>query len=158
MHRDWPAYAAAAWAFLFAALSLYWAAGGTAAIETVGGEVERLGRERDPEFVATLWGLTALRVVAGVAALALVRPWGRRLPQRALVLLLGVGGALVALYETAELVQHLLMAAGVIDRDGLDDTALYGHLLLWDPWWIAGGCLFALAAWRHRERIRTRSR
>jgi hypothetical protein len=61
-----------------------------------------------------------------------------------------IGGALLVLYETAELVQHLLMATGVVDRDGLDDTALYGHLLLWDPWWILGGVLFALAGWRSR--------
>jgi hypothetical protein len=76
---------------------------------------------------------------------------------RAIAGLLAIGGVLLALYETAELVQHLLMAVGVIDRAGLDDMAVYGHLLLWDPWWILGGVLFALAGWRSR-RVRAPAR
>jgi hypothetical protein len=53
-------------------------------------------------------------------------------------------------YETAELMQHLLVGLGGIDRNGLDDTAVYGHLPFWNPWWIPGGVLFALADWRNR--------
>ena len=49
------------------------------------------------------------------------------------------------------------MAVGVGDREGLDDAALYGHLLLWDPWWILGEVLFALAGWRSR-RVRAPAR
>ena len=57
---------------------------------------------------------------------------------------------LMLLYETAELVQHLLMAVGVVDRGDLDDTALIGHLAFWDPLWILGAGLFVIAAWQLR--------
>jgi hypothetical protein len=151
MRREsWAAYAACAWALVFALMSFYWAAGGLFAIDTIGGEPERLGRARDPEFVATQWVTGALKVLAALAVLALVRPRGRPLPRQALIVVLGVGGILLALYETAELVQHVLMALGVVDQGDLDDTAVVGHLLLWDPWWILGACLFALAAWQAR--------
>ena len=89
-----------------------------------------------------------LKVVAGVLVLALVRPFGERLPRRALAVLITAGAVLLGLYEAAELVQHLLTAAGAIGRGDLDDTALYGHLLPWDPWWILGAALFAVAGWR----------
>jgi Protein of unknown function (DUF3995) len=154
---NWAAYAACAWALAFALMSFYWAAGGLAAIDTIGGEPERLARARDSEFVAAQWVIGAVKVLAAVAALALVRSYGRGLPRRLLVLVLGVGGALVLLYEAAELVQHLLMAVGAIDQGDLDDTALIGHLAFWDPWWILGASLFVIAAWQQRDILRPQS-
>jgi Protein of unknown function (DUF3995) len=148
---EWIPYAAAAWALLFVAVTFYWAAGGLFAIDTIGGEPERLARARDSEFVAVQWTGGVLRVLAAVGVLALVRGWGGERARRPLAVVLGVGGAVLALYELAELVQHLLMAVGAIDQGDLDDTALIGHLLLWDPWWILGGVLFALAGWEHRR-------
>jgi hypothetical protein len=92
----WPGLAAAVWAAVFALMSLYWAAGGQVGGETLGVEIERLGRERDPGFVATLWVTSALKGVAAVLALALVEPWGRRLPRR---LLLWLGWATGGAYQ-----------------------------------------------------------
>jgi hypothetical protein len=152
--NNWAGYGACAWALVFAVMSFYWAAGGLAAIDTIGGEPERLGRARDPEFVVAQWVIGALKVLAAFAVLTLVRSEGRSLPRRLLVLVLGVGGALLVLYETVELIQHLLMAVGAVDRGGLDDTALIGHLVFWDPWWILGGSLFVIAAWQHRGILR----
>lgn len=154
---NWAPYGACAWALAFAVMSFYGAAGGLVAIDTIGGEPERLARARDPEFVAAQWIIGGLKVVAALAIVALVRSRGQRLPRRVLVLVLGVGGALLLLYETAELVQHLLMAVGVIDRGDLDDTALIGHLAFWDPWWILGAGLFVIAAWQQRDILRRKS-
>lgn len=152
--RNWAAYGACAWALAFAVMSFYWAAGGLAAIDTIGGEPERLARAGDSEFVAAQWVIGALKLLAALAVLALVRSEGRGLPRRLLVLILGVGGALLLLYETAELIQHLLMAVGAVDRGDLDDAALIGHLAFWDPWWIIGAGLFVVAAWQHRAILR----
>jgi hypothetical protein len=151
MSRERLAYAACAWALAFAASGFYWAAGGTVLLDTIGGEIGRRTRARDPDFVAVGWVTNGLKVIAAVLVLALVRPFGERLPRRPIAGLLVIGGVLLVVYETAELVQHLLKAVGAIDRNGLDDTAVYGHLLLWDPWWILGGVLFALAGWRSRR-------
>ena len=41
MSRERLAYAACAWALAFAAIGFYWAAGGTALLDTIGGEIER---------------------------------------------------------------------------------------------------------------------
>ncbi len=132
-------------------MSFYWAAGGLAAIDTIGGEPERLARARDAEFVAAQWVIGGLKVLAALAVVALVRSRSERLPRRLLALVLGVGGALLLLYETAEFVQHLLMAVGAVDQGDLDDTALIGHLAFWDPWWILGAGLFMIAAWQRRN-------
>jgi hypothetical protein len=88
--RAWAAYAACALAWLYAVPSVYWALGGTAGLDTVGGAVEQLGRTRDPAGIALGIGAGVLKVAGGLLALALVRPWGRVIPRR---LLLGAAWA-----------------------------------------------------------------
>jgi len=149
----WAAYAGCAWALSFAALSFYWAAGGTAGSSTLGPSIAEPALARDAGFVALLWGTGVLKVLAGVLALALARRFGSSLPRPLFV----VGGwaatGVMAGYEGgASLVQHGLMELGVIATpDGLGQTALRWHLALWDPWWLLGGLLFALATrWYQR--------
>lgn len=149
----WAAYAAAAWAFVFAAMSFYWAAGGTAGGSTLGESMTKLAREREPWFVAVLWVTGALKAVAGVVALALVQPWGQRFPRwLRLVAAWGVGAILV-LYGGANLAARGLMEVGLIEKPAsVDSAAARWHLLLWDPWWLLGGLLFVAAAWSYQRR------
>lgn len=143
-------YAACVWAFAFAAVSFYWAAGGTVGADTIGPALTSLALARDPEFIAILWATGVLKVIAGLFALTLIPPWGRRIP-RWLPLLAGwsTGVALMA-YGVASFVQHALMLTGIIGTpEGLGAVAARWHLLLWDPWWLLGGILFAVAAWHH---------
>jgi uncharacterized protein DUF3995 len=86
----WAAYAACALALLSAVPSFYWALGGTAGLDTVGGAIEELGRAHDSRAVALGAAAGILKVAGGLLALALVRPWGRAVPRR---LLLGVAWA-----------------------------------------------------------------
>jgi hypothetical protein len=142
--RNVAAYAAAVWAFVFAVPSFVWAAGVKAGSETIAADVEEAG-------IADPWLLAAtgvLKLLAGLVALALVRPWGRAIPRR-LLLVAAWGAAVVfCLYAVANFVEHSLMEAGErsIPED-LGTDAVRWHLLLWDPWWLLGGILFALAAW-----------
>jgi hypothetical protein len=76
----WAAYAACALALLYAVPSFYWALGGTAGLDTVGGAIEELDRSRDPAGVALGIGAGVLKVAGALLALALVRPWARRSP------------------------------------------------------------------------------
>lgn len=150
--RRWPAYAAAAWSFAFAALSFYWAAGGTVGAETLGNEIERLSEERDSGFVAELWVTAVLKVLGGLLALALAQPQQDLIPRRALGIAGWIAGGLITLYGAANLVQHGLMEAGAVDTpDGLGSEAVTWHLALWDPWWLLGGILFLLAAREYRR-------
>ena len=64
--------------------SFYWALGGTAGLDTVGGAIEELARTRDPAGIALGLGAGVLKVAGGLLALALVRPWGRVIPRRLL--------------------------------------------------------------------------
>jgi hypothetical protein len=153
----WAGYAAAAWAFLFAATSFYWALGGRIGVETIGDVITTPALAGDPTILAIVWITGALKVVTGVAALALVQPWGQRVPRWAL-LLAGCGASgLFLLYGAANLVQDALIVAGLIPTPaGLGMVAARWHLLLWDPWWLLGGSLFALATLAYGRRQRGR--
>jgi hypothetical protein len=152
------AYAAAAWAFLFAAASFYWAVGGSVGEHTIAANVDEAG-VADPLL---LWTTGALKVVAGLLALALVQSWGRRFPDR----LLGAAAWLVAgglvLYGALSFVDHVLMEVGArATPRALGSTAVRWHLALWDPFWILGGLLFFAAARafrRDRSRLRPATR
>lgn len=154
-HVPWAAYAATTWAILFAGQSLYGAAGGTFGLATFGREIERQARERDPGFITVVVITGGLKLVAAALALALAGRWGRALPPRALRGIAWATSGFLLLYGAANLAQHALMQAGVLDvPSGLGRTGLRGHLLLWDPWWILGGILFAMATWHHRQNAR----
>jgi hypothetical protein len=152
----WAGYVACAWAWIFAGMSFYWASGGTAGGTTIGPAITTPVAAGDPVWLAVLWLTGLLKVLVGLLALALVRPWGRQFPRW--LLLVGAWGAcaVLALYEgAASWVQHGLMAAGVLTTPaGLGATALRWHLVLWDPCWLAGGILLGLAAWDYQRRPR----
>jgi hypothetical protein len=137
-------------------MSLYWAVGGMIGGETLGVEIDRLARERDPSFVGGLWAAVALKAVAAGLALALVSSWGRRLPRRLLVVAGGMTGAAITLYAAANFVQHTLMASGAIGTPGaLGTQAVSWHLALWDPFWLVGGLLFLAATRAFQVSART---
>ena len=68
--RNNAAYVAACLATMSAAVSAYWAVGGTALLDTVGGAFERRARERDAAALV----LIVVVVVAKLVAAALVWP------------------------------------------------------------------------------------
>ena len=160
----WLAYVAAGWAFIFAAMSCYWALavmlgadqfpGVLAAARSTGRVFEEQARARDPQLIALLWVTGALKVVAGLIALAVVRAWDRRIPRGLRLVAAWLVGGFVTLYAVANLIDHALMAAGVRHTpEGLGSTALRWHLVFWDPWWLLGGLLFLGAAWNARRTV-----
>jgi uncharacterized protein DUF3995 len=147
-YAAWVAYAACAWAFVFAALSFYWAAGGTAGAETIGEAVTKPVLARDPGWIALLWATGALKALGGLLALSLVQPWGRVIPRWMRLAAAWGAGTLIFLYGGAGMVQFALMAAGALSIPAsVGATAVRWHLLLWEPWWMLGGLLFMAAAW-----------
>lgn len=149
----WPGYAAAALAFVSAAFSLYWVLGGTAGLSSLGGRIEELGRARDPEFIRLVWVIVAVKTAAGITALALVQPWGRRLPHRWLLFTAWIGAAVLTLYGGLQETVLALVRFGFITATRPQDPAVQlWRLLLWEPWFIAWGILLGLAAWRAHRR------
>jgi hypothetical protein len=145
----WAGYAACAWAFLFAAQSLYHAAGGRAGLGTsFSPEITRLAVERVPWFVALLWVVFALKVAAGVLALALVRPWGEVFPRPLLLVLAWGAGVLLAWHGGLFVIGGGLALGGVVPapEDPVLSTVLRWYAFAWGPWFLLGGALFAAAA------------
>nr|WP_206323821.1 DUF3995 domain-containing protein [Streptomyces sp. HNM0574] len=133
---------------LYAAVSAYWAAGGTAGLDSVGGGPARLTRDRDPGMVAVLWVTVGLKLLAALPGLALAR---RRwwLPRRPLLVLAGIAAAVLAVYGGVLTGVQALVKAGVVESSGQTDrTAFHGHLFLWDPWFLVWGLLLGLAVYR----------
>jgi Protein of unknown function (DUF3995) len=148
----WVAWGAVVAAFAFAAVSLVWATGSTLGLDTLGGSVERLGRERDAALLTANAVALMLKVLGGVLALALVQPWGERLPRRPLLALGWLGSAVLVLYGTLQVTTLALVAAGlVVPDEALSDRALRWRLLLWEPWFLVWGLLLAGATLRSRR-------
>jgi Protein of unknown function (DUF3995) len=145
---NWAVYAAAAWVLVFAAMSFYWAAGGSLGSSTMSDTILEPARAREPQFVALLWITGALKAIAGLLALALVRPWGRVLPRWIPVTATWVAGVGMLLYGGANLAVRAVMAVGLLATpESMHSDAARWHLVLWDPWWVLGGVLFVIAAW-----------
>lgn len=144
----WAGYAACVLAFGHAAVSFYWAWGGTAGLSTLGGELEAMGRAGSLTLMAAVWGVGVAKVFAGLLALALVRPWGRKLPRWAL-LAAGWGGAfLLTLYGGVLVAVEALVVGGIVVPSGtVDWFALRWHLFVWDPWFFLWGVCLGAAAW-----------
>jgi uncharacterized protein DUF3995 len=142
------ALAAAALAFASAAVSLYWTLGGTGLLDTVGGEIERLARERSAPAVAVIAATAVAKLLAGALALALPRS-----DRRPLFLAAIGGGALLALYGAVLVVAGALVLAGAIDpSDPVDEYALRWHVFVWDMWFVLWGVALALAGVLARRR------
>ncbi|MGY1592860.1 DUF3995 domain-containing protein [Geodermatophilus sp. SYSU D00708] len=144
--RAVAAHGAALLAATSALVSAYWTAGGTALLATVGGGVEELARERSAAAVAVGALTVVLKLAGGALALALVRPWGRRLPGRLLRGTALLGGALLALYGGVLVLVGGLALAGVFGPLPSDPSPLRWHVALWDPWFFLWGVLLVAAA------------
>ena len=134
LHRslDLSVYAAAAWSFVFAALSFYWALGGTLLVRTQSPQILELAA--NPRFLAIVWLTGLLKVAAGFTALSLAQRWGERIP----VWLWQTGnwgiGLVLTLYGGANLAVRGLMALGTLRTPAsMRSAAAKWHLILWDP-------------------------
>ncbi|WP_251091687.1 DUF3995 domain-containing protein [Streptomyces sp. Caat 7-52] len=137
------------WAIAFAGLHFYWALGGDVGLSVSAGP---LAAERPLWFVvAGLWGVGALCLLGALLAWLLARSRLRGVPAllarwqgwgvSALLLARGIGVEVLLLTDTT----HLSTSVSVGQRAWT--------LALWNPWFIAGGVAFALAALRSRRDI-----
>jgi hypothetical protein len=149
----WAARLAAGLAFASAAVSLYWAVGGTLLLDTVGGAIEDLARDRSLWAVAVGTATVLLKVAAGILALALVHVPGGGRRQRFLLLANGVASAILCVWGAANVVVGALVLGGVITSSAdVDRHALRWHVLVWDMWFLVWGLALAVAVAAVRRR------
>ena len=152
---SWPAYAAAAVAVVFGGVSFYWAAGGMAGVHTLGGTIEKMAVARDASFVTILWVTAVLKLAGGGLALALIRPWGRKLPRRWLLRAAWGAAALLTLYGALQTASVALVRLDIVNPDPpVPSSVLWWRLLLWEPWFLLWGVLLGLAAQSNVARSR----
>ena len=132
----WAGYGAAVWALVFTFLHAVWA----------GGWYVFLNEERARLMFQVRWKLVydiviaVLCALAVIVALALVQPWGRRLPRRPLIGLAWCGTAVLVLRGSAGLTQTAyLMAIGEYSPEPQH---------LFEAWFCLGAVLFTLSLHR----------
>jgi hypothetical protein len=146
------AQAAFAVGLLYAAISVYWGAGGTWLLDTVGSGLGK-GHGGTALVAFAVWLAVGLKVIAAVLPLLAVTAdtsTGSRRPRliRALtwieaLILTGYGLVLTAV---GLLVQARVIAASAT----ADHRALEWHAYLWDPWFLVWGLLVTAALLRSR--------
>jgi hypothetical protein len=138
------AYIAAALGLAYAAVSAYWALGGTALLSTVGGSVERDARQAGVLITVGLWAVVLVKLVAAaLPARALAAPPGRGWAT-VLWRLTQAEAAVLTVYGLVLTSTGLLVQSGVVHADaGADRRALAWHTYLWDPWFLVWGLAVA---------------
>jgi hypothetical protein len=147
----WAGYAAFAWAAAYAI--------GVRGYQGLGGTLGLAGTFEDPAAMqrASLIAGAGILLV-GVGALALVRPWGLRLPRRLVIIPALTGSAYAAAHALTAYVTKPLHAAGVVELrfDGWaqrDETGQFlWDLLFYEPWFLGLGVLVSLATLHHHLR------
>lgn len=136
-----------------AAISLIWLLGGTWLLDTVGGQIEALGRGGGAGVAAGLVLVIALKLVAAVLPTAVLLHPGRRLLRWAGWLCAGV----LTVYGLVLTVVGLLVVNGFIAAAAeADRRALLWHAVFWDPWFLIWGLASGLALRRTATPPRSR--
>ncbi len=104
----WATYAACGWAFLFAALSFFWAAGGRTGLQPLEQEAASSG----PVWLAINLSTGVLKALAGLMAVALVRSKGQRMYRKLLFVAAGVLGVGMCLSGGLGVVSDVLHITG----------------------------------------------
>ena len=146
----WAAGAACVVGLLYAAVSLYWAAGGTWLLHTVGGSFARPGPANDATVIIAVWAAAVLKLAAALLPLLALRN-PRRQPRVARLLAWIAAGTLI-IYGAVLTIIGLLVQADVVHSPANTDwQALTWHAYLWDPLFLAWGALIATALLRSRS-------
>jgi hypothetical protein len=142
----------------YAAISMYWALGGTWLLDTVGISLSRPGQAGHAIALAAALGAAVLKAVAAVlpvlAVLRIrVRPGGGqdRGLNRLIRVLAWIEAAILLGYGLVYTAAGLLVQAGLVHAPAhADHLASRWHAYLWDPWFGVWGILVFTALYRSR--------
>ncbi len=124
-------YSATVLGVLYAGISAYWPAGGTALLSTVGSAVAPHSR-RGGALVAAAWLTVAVKLaVSALGVLAVLRSHSADRPRRLLRVLAWVAAIVLGSVLTAV---GVAVVSGLLRRGAhADPSALRWHAVLWDP-------------------------
>jgi hypothetical protein len=139
----------------YAAISVYWALGGTWLLDTIGGTLEQQGRAGNPGIILAVWAAAVLKIIGAIVPLAAagVTPgqattaWRRQMR-----VLAWLEAAILTVYGLALTGAGLLVQSGAIaSAASADHRALAWHAYLWDPWFLLWGVLVTASLVRSRQ-------
>lgn len=147
----WTAYAASALAVAYAV--------GVRGYQGLGGEIGLAGTFEDPSgFERASLQAGAFLLLVGIGALALVRPWGLRLPRWLVIVPALAGSAWAMAHALTAYVTKPLHLIGATDLEfrgwrTLDEGEMIAwDLLFYEPWFLALGLLVSAGALHHQRR------
>ena len=130
-----------------AAISVYWALGGTALLATLGQTILSAVGDR----IWLLWPVAAVKALVAVLPLVFDRtgwpPFTRALAWLAGVLLVAWGGV-------NTIVGNLVLSGIITPAGGYDRQAMIGHAWLWDPLFLIWGLALLGGLWLTRASTR----
>ncbi|MFB7909724.1 DUF3995 domain-containing protein [Kitasatospora sp. NPDC056076] len=138
------AYAAAVWAGAFSLVHLYWLFGGRIGLPdglSVTGNT--------PLLIIDILAIPGC-AVAAVLALAIVRPWGGRLPAKLLGVALWGITAVLLVHSLPSVPDWFALATSSRTTGDFDAMGRFATLL-YEPFFLAGGLLFGLATLARRR-------
>jgi Protein of unknown function (DUF3995) len=143
----------------YAAVSVYWALGGTWLLDTVGGTLEQQGRTGNPGLILAVCAAAVLKIIGAIVPLPAVGVTsgqaiiaGRRQVRVRMRVLAWLEAAILTIYGLVLTVAGLLVQSGAIaPAASADRRALAWHAYLWDPWFLLWGALVAAALVRSRQ-------
>jgi hypothetical protein len=148
----WEAYAASALAIAYAV--------GVRGYQGLGGTIGLPGTLEDPaagQRASLLAG--AFILLVGIGVLALVRPWGTRLPRRLVIVPALAGSGFAIAHALTAYVTKPLDLLGVVDLElrgwvEVNEHALIAwDLLFYEPWFLALGVLVVRGVLHHHRRM-----
>jgi Protein of unknown function (DUF3995) len=144
-------YAAFAWAVVYAV--------GVRGYQGLGGTVGISGTFEDPDAMRRASLLAGVGILlVGVGALALVRPWGLRLPRWLVIVPALTGSAYAMAHALTAYITKPLHLLGVIELEfkgwaERDEGAQFlWDLLFYEPWFLGLGVLVTVATLHHHRR------
>jgi hypothetical protein len=132
---------------LYAAVSAYWACGGTALLDTVGGAFQRAGRTGSVGLIAVVWVTVLLKLLAAIIGFVAVvgRPPLAAARRRRVRRVAWAAALILTLYGGVLSITGWLVQLGIVSTGAnADHRALRWHAYLWDPWFLLWGLLLAI--------------
>lgn len=150
-----PALARLVAGLAYAAISVYWGAGGRWLLNTVGISLSQPGQAGNLAALFAAWGAAAIKAIAALLPLLAIGVWPRTANgslRRLARVLAWIETAILTGYGLIMTATGLLVQAGVIKLAAhADRLALKWHAYIWDPWFLIWGIFVFLALWRSRS-------
>mgnify|MGYP001171381186 CR=1 FL=1 len=129
------------WTGLFAAMSFYWAMGGSFGIKSLGGSIYEQSLNPEPSFIIIVWITGFVKLLGVVLLCMLLVSWQSNWIKKSLYFTTKIVSIFLFLYGLLNFITITLSALDILDFD-LDSNATFWRLVFWEPFWMLGGIFY----------------